>query len=190
VALGDLGTVMSGATPKKANSAYWDGDIPWVSPKDMKRPVIEDATDHISEKAIQESSLKLMPSGSILMVVRGMILVHSFPVAMAARAVTINQDMKALIVPPQISKYVLLFLQASKTAVVNLVDRSSHGTCKLVSDKLWALKVQIPPLAEQQRIFTKVDELTALCDQIKFKVGQAQELNERLTGALVEKAVS
>ena len=101
--LGSLGSVLGGATPSKANASYWTGDIPWVSPKDMKRPVIEDAEDHVSSVALEESSLKAIPPKSILMVVRGMILAHSFPVAVTARTVTINQDMKALVPPPEIA---------------------------------------------------------------------------------------
>jgi type I restriction enzyme, S subunit len=188
--LGSLGTVLGGATPSKSNLDYWSGDIPWVSPKDMKRTLIEDAEDHINIKAIESSPLKLVPAGSLLMVVRGMILAHSFPVAMTARDVTINQDMKALSVPKDLAPYLLLYLQASKNTIVALVDRSSHGTCKLVSEKLWGLKVDLPPLEERKQIIAKLDELLALCDRLKARILQARQMQERLAGTLVERAVS
>lgn len=186
VPLGSLGTVLGGATPSKANPAFWSGDIPWVSPKDMKRAVISDAEDHVSPEAVSGSALKFIPPASILMVVRGMILAHSFPVALTEKTVTINQDMKALVPPIEMARYLLLYLQARKPEMVSLVDRSSHGTCKLVSDKLWAHAVAVPPLAEQERIVAKVDELLSLCDQLKRCLATARMSHEHLAQVLVE----
>ena len=188
--LGHLGKILGGSTPSKANAEFWSGDIPWVSPKDMKRPVIHDSEDHISAKALAETSLKAVPPKSLLMVVRGMILVHSFPVALTAREVTINQDMKALVPPEEISDYLLMYLQATKAVMVGLVDRSSHGTCKLISEKLWSHIVCLPPLPEQHRIVAKIDQLMALCDQLKTRLTQARQLNEQLASTLVEQAVA
>ncbi|WP_434986608.1 restriction endonuclease subunit S [Pseudomonas protegens] len=190
VPLGNLGKILGGSTPNKANVEFWNGDIPWVSPKDMKRPVIQDSEDHVSARALAETSLKTIPPRSLLMVVRGMILVHSFPVALTAREVTINQDMKALVPPQELSDYLLMYLQAAKATMVGLVDRSSHGTCKLISEKLWSHVVYLPPLAEQQRIVAKVDQLMALCDQIKTRLTQARKLNEQLSSTLIERAIA
>lgn len=189
VSLGQLGDILGGATPSKSNAEYWTGNIPWISPKDMKRNLITDAEDHVSEAAISNSSLKKIPPGSLLMVVRGMILAHSFPVAISECEVTINQDMKALVIPPELGAYLLTFMQAMKGAFVALVDRSSHGTCKLVSEKLWSYPVSLPPLAEQHRIVAKVDELMALCDQLKSRLSDAQTTQLHLADALVERAI-
>lgn len=190
VPLGNLGKILGGSTPNKANVEFWNGDIPWVSPKDMKRPVIQDSEDHVSARALAETSLKTIPPRSLLMVVRGMILVHSFPVALTAREVTINQDMKALVPPQELSDYLLMYLQAAKAIMVGLVDRSSHGTCKLISEKLWSHIVYLPPLAEQHRIVAKVDQLMALCDQLKTRLTQARKLNEQLGNTLIERAIA
>ena len=190
VALGHLGEIFGGSTPSKANAEFWGGDIPWVSPKDMKRPLIDDAEDHVTAKALERTSLKVIPINSLLVVVRGMILVHSFPVALTVREVTINQDMKALVPPAEVSAYLLMYMQAAKSAMVELVDRSSHGTCKLISEKLWSHSVCIPPLAEQFRIVAKVDRLMGLCDQLELRLTQARQLNEQLATALVQRAVA
>lgn len=47
----------------------------------------------------------------------------------------------------------------------------------------------IPPLAEQHRIVTKVDELMAICDQLKARLQQSQETQVQLTDALIDKAL-
>ena len=189
VRFGDLGVIMGGGTPNKANSNYWNGDIPWVSPKDMKVSHIEQTQDNVTQYAVDNSSAKLIPKDSLLIVVRGMILAHSFPVAINVVPVTINQDMKALVILPQIKEYLLLMIQGLKPDFVEMVDRSSHGTCKLVSEKLWAKWVAIPPLAEQHRIVAKVDQLMALCDQLKARLQQAQTTQQHLADAIVEQAV-
>jgi type I restriction enzyme S subunit len=188
--LGTLGTILGGATPSKKNADYWAGEIPWVSPKDMKTDYISSSQVQISNTAIESTSLRLIPPHSLLMVVRGMILAHSFPVAMTLAPVTINQDMKALIPPRDLAPYLLLFLKAHKATVTSLVDRSTHGTCKLKSEKLWSLPVHVPPLAEQTKILQKVDELMTLCDQLKKRLNQASETRCQLAEAVMKKAVS
>jgi type I restriction enzyme S subunit len=95
-----------GGTPTKDNIEYWRGDIPWVSPKDMKVSVVLDTEDKITAQAVSESATKLVPAGAVLIVVRSGILIHSIPVALAGREVTLNQDLKALIPTSEIaSKY-------------------------------------------------------------------------------------
>lgn len=190
VSLGALGDIYGGATPSKAKPEYWVGNVPWISPKDMKRFYINNAEDNVSEGAICETALKLIPEGSLLMVVRGMILAHSFPVALTTSKVTINQDMKALVVPEEVKEYMLLYIRAMKNSFVALVDRSSHGTCKLVSSKLWSVMVECPPEAEQHRIVAKVDELMAICDQLKSRITEANQLQQKLADVVVEQAIS
>ncbi len=79
--LRSLVSFRGGATPSKSREDFWDGDIPWVSPKDMKRPLIADSEDHATPAALAESPCAVLPVPSVLVVVRGMILAHSFPVA-------------------------------------------------------------------------------------------------------------
>ncbi len=50
--IGRLVDDVSGGTPSKSEPEFWDGDIPWVSPKDMKRPIIADSIDHVTEAAL------------------------------------------------------------------------------------------------------------------------------------------
>jgi type I restriction enzyme S subunit len=98
ISLHQLGRWVGGGTPSKSNPSFWVKDgLPWVSPKDMKRLLIDDAEDHISEAAVRASTTNVIPKDSILVVTRSGILSHSLPVAKAARSVAINQDMKALI---------------------------------------------------------------------------------------------
>src|SRR6266540_642471 len=72
--LRQCGTIAGGMTPSMENQRLWDGAIPWVTPKDMKRAAIGDSSTRVTDAAVQETSLRLIDSPAILMVVRGMIL--------------------------------------------------------------------------------------------------------------------
>ena len=152
-----LVSVIGGATPTKERLGFWDGGtIPWVSPKDMKVPVLEDSIDHITEAALSGSSVRLVPAGSVLMVVRGMILARRVPIALTTAPVTLNQDMKALVPHPGVvsGAYLALLLNGLPTVLDSLVSEAGHGTKKLDSEAWEQLRVPVPPLDEQQAIVT------------------------------------
>ncbi|MDP1638878.1 MAG: N-6 DNA methylase [Candidatus Nitrotoga sp.] len=96
VALGEIVSTGSGGTPSKQEPDFWIGNIPWVSPKDMKVDFLVDTEDHISEAAISSSATKLVPTGTLLCVVRSGILQHTFPVALTTRPMAFNQDIIAI----------------------------------------------------------------------------------------------
>ena len=152
VPLSDVGSWSSGGTPSKKEPRYWTGSIPWVSPKDMKQARVADAIDHVSIGAIGNGT-RLTPKGSILLVVRGMILAHTFPVALALTDVAFNQDIKAL-VPSEhyVSEFLLYWLESQQRRILNLVDTSSHGTKRLPTQKLFAELVPRPQRDEQEKI--------------------------------------
>jgi type I restriction enzyme, S subunit len=188
---GTLGEFLGGGTPSKDNPAYWNGEIPWVSPKDMKRPYICDSIDHVTSLGADASSGRLIPTGALLMVVRGMILAHTFPVAITTREVTINQDMKALrLTVPEIGEYLLRCCTALTGAMLSNVERSSHGTCRIPTEVLSSFLVPIPPLAEQRRIVAKVDQLMALVDELERQQDESREKATKLLDAIVHEITS
>ena len=191
VPLGKLGEWRGGGTPSKSRPEFWAGDLPWVSPKDMKVLRISDAQDHISEAAVEGSSVRLIPPGSLLMVVRGMILARAFPVALNMREVTINQDMKALLPSePKTKEYLLVALRAFEPDVLAAIEHSSHGTCKLKTESLQDFVIPLPPLAEQRRIVAKVDQLMALVDALETQLAASRATAANLLSALVAELTS
>lgn len=164
--LRELVAFMSGGTPSKARQDFWEGDLPWVSPKDMKRMAITDAIDHVNRKILTETNIKLVPVGSLLIVVRGMILIHTVPVAISRAPLTINQDMKAL--TPQIdtnSTYLLWLMKVSQPKLLNLVSTAAHGTKKLETERLEALPIPLPPLEAQAAFANQVAQIESIQTQ-------------------------
>ena len=88
-----------------------------------------------------------------------------------------------------ISSYLAIALRAFCPRILALVERSSHGTCKLQTKTIQGLTIPIPPLAEQYRIVAKVDELMALCDRLKMRLQTAQATQLNLADCLVEAAI-
>ena len=184
--LGRLGEVRGGGTPSKRNPAFWEGPIPWVSPKDMKRDLIGESILTVTEAAISGSSVKRIPRESLLMVVRGMILAHSFPTALTTAEVTVNQDMKALLpFDVRIAPFLLVATKGHKRRVLDVVERSTHGTCKLPTTSLFALPIAVPPLAEQHRIVAKVDSLMTLLDDLEERLRAAHDTQAAFAAAAV-----
>jgi type I restriction enzyme S subunit len=157
--LSDVCRFQSGGTPSKQNPEFWQGSIPWVSPKDMKRPRLDDVTDHISQEAL-ESGSKLAPAGSVFVVVRGMILAKTVPVALATVPMAINQDMKAIIPGPKLrSDFLLYSLEALRENLFKKVGRSGHGTCTLMGHEVAAFKIPLPDMQSQEDIAWAIQNL-------------------------------
>jgi type I restriction enzyme, S subunit len=156
--LGDVCDFRGGGTPSKAVDRYWRGDIPWVSPKDMKSRVVLDSIDHITSEAIAASAASMIDPGSILMVVRSGILARTVPIGVAGRAVAVNQDIKALCPKPAVDSWFLYYLlEAKMSALLSLVSRGAT-VHRLITDQIRAIEFMLPPLLEQRRIVAILDE--------------------------------
>lgn len=189
--LRDLVRVKGGGTPSSSNPSFWQGPIPWICPKDMKRRNIVDSIDHISEEAAENSPAKLLAPGSVLIVVRGMILAHTVPSAVLGTPAAINQDMKALIPAGAISPcYLCNALWALNQSLLALVERSSHDTRKLETPKLLAFHVPVPPLTEQERVTEHIECLRSQVAKLnQLQKDTSQELTA-LMPSILSKAFS
>src|SRR5690606_35006790 len=143
---------------------YWGGTVPWVSPKDMKTYFIEDAQDHVTDLGIENSTLKRIPSGSILIVFRSGILAHSLPIAITKQEVTVNQDLKAIYPKPKyVPEYIGYALRSREQYFVRTCVKKGPTVHSIVSDKFWNEQVPVPrgsdPLAAQKRIVAYLDRI-------------------------------
>lgn len=180
-----VGKFISGGTPSKSRDDYWAGEYPWVSPKDMKTSRIFDSEDHISDTVFGETSLKRISPGHLLIVVRGMILAHSFPVAINMVDVAINQDMKAINLNDNLRvDYVFHCLSALKRKILKLITTAGHGTKKFDSDVMEKLLVPVPPPEIQDDFISIADKVEVL----KSRYQKSLTDLEGLYGALSQQA--
>lgn len=155
VRLGDVCAIVNGGTPKTGVDEYWDGDILWITPKDLGR-VKTIKTDHTSrkltQKGVENSSAKIIPANSVILSTRapiGHVVINSQPMAF-------NQGCRGLVPGDDITtKYLYYFLKLSKN---HLNDLGTGTTFReLSTGALSGVNIPLPSPQEQQRIVARLD---------------------------------
>ena len=160
VRLKELGVFCGGHTPSTNNPKLWGGDIPWVSSKDMKSKYIDDTQLKVTRLGAEE--LNVLKPGALLMCTRSGILRRVFPVAIARRELTINQDQRALTLwLPEMIEYVYLALKSLESIILSDYKKSGTTVESIIWNKFVDLPIPLPPLNEQKRIVKRVEELKA-----------------------------
>lgn len=180
--IGEICNTRGGGTPSKAKSEYYTGDIPWVSPKDMKWLYITTSQDKITQQAITESSTALIPKGSLLMVIRSGILKSKLPLAINKVDVTINQDMKAFTSKEVTTEYLLYFFFSEERNILKKVKGTTADNLNF--DDIKKMKIKIPPI-ELQNQFAQIVEKT---EALKAQYQQSLQELENLYGSLSQRA--
>ncbi|MCM1218767.1 MAG: restriction endonuclease subunit S [Lachnospiraceae bacterium] len=174
--LGEIGTIVGGATPSTSNAAYYGGNIPWLTPKDLSSfqdRYIERGERNITDDGLRSCSAQLLPAGSVLFSSRAPIGY----VAVAKNPIATNQGFKSIV--PDTAKVDSLFLYYLLTYNKGNIEAMGSGTTfKEVSGATMKnIEVMIPPLDEQKRI---AGILGVLDDKI--------ELNRRINANLEQQA--
>ena len=179
-ALKRLGTPATGSTPSKDNADYWDGDIPWVSSKDMKSDYLLDSEDHITQAAVDECRLTLLAPGTLIFCVRSGILRHTFPVAVATLPVTINQDLRALSLTGDVNPaFLLYYMRGMNDTIVTLYQKIGATVESIEMDWFLYFPVVLPAREEQDRIVEALDSRCASLDQtVKQNKATIRQLKE------------
>ena len=154
--MGTIGDWGSGSTPQRGNTAYYGGDILWLKTGELNNGVVYDSEEKITDKALQECSLRLNKIGDVLIAMYGATIGK---VAIAGREMTTNQACCGC-TPYQIyNKYLFHFLIASKDA---FIKKGEGGAQPNISrEKLIHHLIPIPPIQEQYRIVEKLEFVIA-----------------------------
>ena len=183
----ELCEIWSGGTPRKSVAEYWNGDIPWVSGKDLKAPALNDAIDHVSAAGVDEGS-RIAPAGAVLLLVRGMGLAKDLPVAVINRSMAFNQDVKALVSRGEYSgKFLRSAIYAGKERLLSQIVASAHGTMTLNLNDVETFKVACPSES------TEATDIVAILDAIDRKIDLHQRKRavlEDLFKALIHKLMT
>ena len=171
--LGDICSIVSGTTPKSNRPEYWDGDINWVTPAELNddSDIINESQRKITEQAVQDSSLKPFPAGTVLLSSRAPI----GKVAIAGVEMYCNQGFKNLICSNRIyNRYLYHFLKNS-TEYLNSLGRGA--TFKEISKSIVEnIEIPLPPLDEQRRIAAMLDKVSGLIAKRREQLDKLDEL--------------
>ena len=178
--LGDICEIVSGTTPKSNIPEYWDGDINWVTPAELndETTIIYESQRKITKQAVEDSSLKSFPAGTVLLSSRAPI----GKVAIAGVEMYCNQGFKNLICSDKIhNKYLFWFLK-DRTDYLNSLGRGA--TFKEISKSIVEnIEIPLPPIKEQKQYATTLDKLSGL---ISLRKQQLDRLDELVKARFVE----
>lgn len=177
--------IVGGGTPSKSKPEYYQGNIPWMSVKDMNKYVLLDTIDHISLEAVENSSTNVIPAGTPIIATRmslGKIVVANFDSA-------INQDLKALFLPTGVHRDYLVYWYRS---VARSIEQMGTGTTVkgIRLEVLKRLEFALPPLAEQKVIADKLDTLLAQVENTKTRLERIPQILKRFRQSVLAAAVS
>ncbi len=185
ISVKDVGRWVSGGTPSRGQDDFWNGDFPWVSPKDMKQDVISDSEEKLTDKALN-GRVTILPPESILIVVRGMILAHTFPVSLTGREVTFNQDMKGIIPNSDFSaRFLFHWFKDNSTKILKSAEESTHGTKRIATDVLYGMQIPKPSPAKQEKAVAVFEAFRTKLTEIAEHVASSQQMLHSLTNARV-----
>ncbi|MGH1978391.1 restriction endonuclease subunit S [Rothia sp. L_38] len=151
--LGEVATVVSGATPKTSNEEFWGGDINWITPAEVSKLdgiYIGKTERTLTEAGLASCSAQILPAGSVLLSSRapiGLVAINTVPLAT-------NQGFKSLIPGPELDPlYLYFWLKLNKKMLQNL---GVGATFKELSKKhVEALKIKLPPI-RTQKLFSNI----------------------------------
>ena len=152
--LGEAFAWSSGGTPSRKKPEYYTGDIPWVKSGELQDGVIEETEEHITKEAIDESSAKLFPKGSVVIAMYGDGTVGNVGIlgvdAATNQAVAVARSTKHTF-----ARYLFFYLRANRKRII---ASGKGGAQRNISQQvIKALPYEQPPLAEQEEILRLID---------------------------------
>ena len=191
VRLGDRFDSWGGLTPSKANLGYWGDGLPWVSSREIKGDRVVATTYSVTQKALDETGLRVCPAGTVLIVTRSGILAHSLPVAIADVPVTINQDMKAFYSDePFLNEWLALYLRSSASTLLQTTRREGTTVQSVQYPILKDTLIPVPPVVQRQEIIDAAVRALGMQATVTTHVLSAKRAVERLHHAVLAAACS
>ncbi|WP_297453104.1 restriction endonuclease subunit S [Persephonella sp.] len=173
--LGEIAEIVGGGTPSTKNPKYWNGNISWITPKDLSNfryRYIYRGSKNITELGLKKSSAKLLPRGTVLLSSRAPIGY----VAIAGKELATNQGFRSFIIKEKNklnNEFLYYWLKLNKPKLESI---ASGSTFKEVSGSaLKQLEIFLPPIPEQEKI---ADILGSIDDQIENLMEQNKTLEE------------
>jgi len=177
-------SIVGGGTPSKSIQSYYEGNIPWMSVKDMNKNILHDTVDHISEDAVKNSSTNVIPSGTPIVATRmslGKIVVANFNAA-------INQDLKALFPASGVNReYLIGWYRSISRKIEELGTGTTVKGIRL--EVLKSLEFPLPPPEEQKIIADKLEKLLAQVETTKARLERIPEILKTFRQSVLSAAV-
>jgi type I restriction enzyme S subunit len=190
VPVGTVVEVATGATPLRARTDYYGGDIPWVTSGATNEDLITSATEYISDRAIKETNAKVFPPGTLLVAMYGEGQTRGRVAELRISAAT-NQAVAALLfdtVSQVVRPYLRLFFLQNYERIRQLSFGGVQPNLSLGVIK--ATLLPLPPVAEQAEIVRRVEALLSVRRSVGCQVDLASEHIKHTNDAVLAKVLS
>lgn len=182
-------TIENGTTPSRDNPNYWlGGDVPWLSSGEVNQYRITEATEYITNKALNECPLRLLPRGTIVIGMIGQGKTRGLSASLEIEA-SINQNLAAVTTGGHLVSDYLLYIFQSAYDYLREYGRGGNQAalnCEILS----ALRVPLPPLEEQSRICNYLEVRLEEFDTLAAEAQRAVDLLQERRSALISAAVT
>ncbi|WP_180384291.1 restriction endonuclease subunit S [Campylobacter devanensis] len=181
--LGDVGITNTGATPSKNNPEYFGNFIDFLSPGDIQNSIITYGKQGLSEAGYKVA--RPTPSGTIIQVCIGGSIGKC---AVVDREVTFNQQINSITTICSNTQYIYYVLSSEYFQKI-IIEYSTGTATPIINKSSWEkLYIPLPPLAVQNAIVAKLEEVLPLVDAYENAVLQKEELKTALPDK-VKKAI-
>ena len=176
--INDIGEIFSGGTPKTSVNDYWNGEIGWITPKDLsdyENIYIGHGERNITQEGLDKSSAKLVPKNTVLMTSRAPIGY----IAIAKNELSTNQGFKSLFCNEEICYY-KYFYYWLKLNINYIINNANGSTFKEISGSTFRnLNISLPSLKNQKKI-------ASILWNIDEKIEILNKINNNLENLLME----
>jgi len=177
----------SGGTPSRSRPEFYGGSIPWIKTGELGQGVILDTEEKITELALENSSAKLFPKGSVAVAMYGATIGK---VALLGIDAATNQAC-AVGIPKQgatTAQYLLHYLASQKDAFVAKGQGGAQPNISQTIIKSWP--IPLAPLPEQRRISDKLDSLLTKVNACHERLDRVPQILKKFREAVLESAAS
>lgn len=175
VKVGNVGSWSSGATPSRTNPAYYGGSIPWLKTGDLNDEFIQEVPEYITDLALEKTSLRLNPIGSVLMAMYGATIGK---LGILEIPVTTNQACCACIPYAGMNnKYLFYYLMSMRQSYIGMAEGGAQPN--ISKEKIVNSLIPLPPAEEQRRIVAKIEGLLPYVDRYAAAYEKLEQFNAK-----------
>jgi type I restriction enzyme, S subunit len=189
VKVGELTDTCSGTTPSRGRNDYYGGEIPWVKTGELVDGEIHNTEEHVTEKALKETSLRLLPKNTLLVAMYGQGQTRGRTALLKTEA-TINQACFAILPNERFDSEFLQFWFCHSYQRLRLQTEGRGGNQpNLNGNVLRQETVPLPPLVEQRRIAERLREQLAEVERARAAVQAQLDAAQALPDALLRESL-
>lgn len=164
--LTNLAAFSGGKTPSTSRREYWDGEVLWVTSKDMKSKYITSSQLRLSTLGAEQ--MQVYQPDTLLLVTRSGILRHTLPIAILKECATVNQDLKAIVLHmPELAEYIYACLKGMESQLLLKYTKSGTTVENVNFDEFQRVLLPIAPLHEARRIIAATNDATQVVTAIE-----------------------